>query len=37
MYLKEEKFSLWCDFVEKRFLQGEFLGLIDGGKRFTKL
>ena len=32
MYLKDEKFSLWCDFVEKRFLQGEFLTLIDGGK-----
>lgn len=32
MYLKEEKFSLWCDFVEKRFLQGEFLSLIEGGR-----
>jgi transaldolase len=32
MYLEEAKFSLWCDFVEKRFLQGEFLNLIDGGK-----
>jgi len=32
MYLEEAKFSLWCDFVEKRFLQGEFLDLIDGGK-----
>jgi len=32
MYFKEEKFSLWCDFVEKSFLKGEFLELIKDGK-----
>lgn len=32
MYLTQEKFSLWCDFVEKNFLDGEFRRLIEGGK-----
>ncbi|NLC27157.1 MAG: transaldolase [Campylobacteraceae bacterium] len=32
MYLTDVNFSLWCDFVEKRFLDGEFLELIKNGK-----
>ena len=28
MYLKDQKFSLWCDFIEKSFLEDEFLRLI---------
>ncbi|MCK9256737.1 MAG: transaldolase [Sulfurospirillaceae bacterium] len=32
MYLKDEKFSLWCDFIERDFLKGDFLTLIKDGK-----
>ncbi len=32
MYLKDENFALWCDFVERDFLKNEFPTLIDGGK-----
>ncbi len=32
MYLEKEKFSIWCDFVERDFLKNEFVSLIDGGK-----
>jgi len=29
MYLEDLKFSLWCDFVERSFLEGEFVDLIE--------
>ena len=32
MYLLNERFSLWCDFVEKEFLANGFLDLIKGGR-----
>ncbi len=31
MYIEDLKFSLWCDFVERSFLDGEFVELIDRG------
>ncbi|MFK5881680.1 MAG: transaldolase [Sulfurospirillum sp.] len=31
MYIKDLKFSLWCDFVERSFLDGEFAELINRG------
>ncbi len=31
MYVKDLKFSLWCDFVERSFLDGEFIELINKG------
>ncbi len=31
MFLEDIKFSLWCDFVERNFLQNEFKKLIDNG------
>ena len=31
MYIENLKFSLWCDFVERSFLDGEFVELIDRG------
>ena len=31
MYNETLKFSLWCDFVEKSFLETEFVELIDKG------
>ncbi len=31
MYIDDLKFSLWCDFVERSFLDGEFMELIDKG------
>ena len=31
MFLKDIDFSLWCDFVERNFLQNEFKKLIDNG------
>ena len=31
MYVEDLKFSLWCDFVERSFLDGEFVELIDKG------
>lgn len=32
MFLKDIKFSIWCDFVERGFLQEEFAKLIKDGK-----
>ena len=29
MYNNELKFSLWCDFVERNFLEGEFVALLE--------
>ena len=31
MYIKDLKFSLWADFIERDYLDGEFRELIDGG------
>ena len=31
MYNDEVKFSLWCDFIERDFLSGEFVNLIQNG------
>ncbi len=31
MYIEDLKFSIWCDFVERSFLDGEFVELIDRG------
>ena len=31
MYVEDLKFSLWCDFVERSFLDGEFVELIEKG------
>ncbi len=32
MYLKDENFALWCDFVERDFLKNDFPALISDGK-----
>ena len=32
MYIKDEKFALWCDFVERDFLQNDFEELIKDGE-----
>jgi transaldolase len=32
MYIKDENFALWCDFVERDFLENEFEELIKDGK-----
>ncbi len=32
MSLKQQNFTIWCDFIEHDFLRGEFKSLIDSGK-----
>ena len=32
MYIKDKNFALWCDFIERDFLQNEFSKLIKDGK-----
>ncbi|MEE8588813.1 MAG: transaldolase, partial [Sulfurimonadaceae bacterium] len=31
MYLKEERFALWADFIERDYLDNEFKTLIEKG------